>query len=157
MDIVQSFFPAGWMHYALGGVLIGVAVSMIYVFTGQQAGMSSVFSSTWSWFSSLSYFQQPRFLHSRIWRLVLALGLIMGAALYGAFSDAIPWQTDVPLWQLALGSFIAGFGARMSNGCTSGHGICGMASLQLPSLLAVLVFLATAFVTANVMLLLGGH
>jgi uncharacterized membrane protein YedE/YeeE len=62
----------------------------------------------------------------------------------------------VPWWQLLLGGFIAGFGARLSNGCTSGHGICGMASLQLPSLLAVLTFLATAMVTANLVRSLGG-
>jgi len=52
-------------------------------------------------------------------------------------------------WQLAVGGFIAGFGARMSNGCTAGHGICGMASLQAPSIASVAIFLATAMVTAR--------
>ncbi|WP_369601033.1 YeeE/YedE thiosulfate transporter family protein [Hahella sp. SMD15-11] len=51
---------------------------------------------------------------------------------------------------------IAGFGARLGNGCTSGHGICGMASLQMPSFLAVLVFLATAIITAHLTAWLGG-
>ena len=59
-------------------------------------------------------------------------------------------------WQLAAGGFIAGFGARLSSGCTSGHGICGLASLQLPSLLAVLIFLATAIATAQLVRALGG-
>jgi uncharacterized membrane protein YedE/YeeE len=58
--------------------------------------------------------------------------------------------TQVPAWQLALGGFIAGFGARLSNGCTAGHGICGVASLQSASMLSVLVFLATAMITARV-------
>jgi hypothetical protein len=53
------------------------------------------------------------------------------------------------MWQLAAGGFIAGFGARLSNGCTAGHGICGMASLQPPSMLAVAIFLATAMLTAR--------
>jgi len=62
----------------------------------------------------------------------------------------------VSWWQLALGGFIAGYGARLSNGCTSGHGICGLASLQLPSLLAVLIFLGSAMVSAALIKTLGG-
>ena len=57
--------------------------------------------------------------------------------------------TTVPWWRLLAGGLLVGYGARMSNGCTSGHGICGLASLQLPSLLAVLIFLATAMATAQ--------
>ena len=48
-----------------------------------------------------------------------------------------------------------GYGARLANGCTSGHGICGLGSLQLPSLVAVLTFMAMAFITANAVLWLG--
>ena len=55
----------------------------------------------------------------------------------------------MPAWQLLLGGFFVGYGARLGNGCTSGHGICGLGSLQWPSLLAVLTFMATAFLTAN--------
>ena len=65
-------------------------------------------------------------------------------------------QTSVSWWQLILGGFVAGFGARLSNGCTSGHGICGLASLQVPSLLAVLIFLGTAMLSANLVHYLGG-
>jgi uncharacterized membrane protein YedE/YeeE len=63
---------------------------------------------------------------------------------------------SMPPWQLALGGVLVGYGARLSRGCTSGHGICGMASLKLPSLLAVLTFMATAFMAANVVARLGG-
>ncbi len=48
-----------------------------------------------------------------------------------------------------MGGFLVGYGARLGNGCTSGHGICGLGSLQWPSLLAVLTFMGTAFLTAN--------
>jgi len=58
---------------------------------------------------------------------------------------------------LGVGGLLVGFGARLSNGCTSGHGICGLGSLQLPSLVAVLTFMATAFVTANAVRILGAH
>jgi uncharacterized membrane protein YedE/YeeE len=119
--------------------------------------MSSVFSSTWSYFSGLSFFHEPRIVSSRQWRLVLALGLILGGALWlMTLGNGTPMHTAVTWWQLLLGGFIAGFGARLSNGCTSGHGICGLASLQVPSLLAVIVFLTTAIVTANIVVRLGG-
>ena len=75
-------FPLGVTHYIAGGICIGLAVSLIFVLTGQVAGMSSVFSITWSWFSCLSHFQQPRLLESRVWRIYLAVGLVAGAAVY---------------------------------------------------------------------------
>ena len=55
------------------------------------------------------------------------------------------------------GGVLVGFGARLSNGCTSGHGICGLSSLQLPSLVAVLIFMTTGALAAYAILLLGGH
>lgn len=156
--MLEQFFPLGISQYIAGGICIGLAVSLIFIFTGQVAGMSSVFTSTLSWFSKLSYFHQPRFLDSRVWRLFLAAGLIGGTALYWfGFGPATTWQTDVPLWQLIVGGFIAGFGARLGNGCTSGHGICGLASLKLPSLLAVITFLTTAILTANIVARLGAN
>lgn len=153
---LQQLFPHGMLPYIAGGFCIGLATSLIFILTGQVAGMSSVFSSTWSWLSSKAYFQQPRMRQSRSWRLYLAAGLIIGAALYWfGFGPAKAWQTGVPAWQLGIGGFIAGFGARYANGCTSGHGICGLGSLQWPSLLAVLTFMATAFITANLVAFWG--
>ena len=65
------------------------------------------------------------------------------------FAGGKPEATAVPAWQLLVGGFFVGYGARLGNGCTSGHGICGLGSLQWPSLMAVLTFMATAFLTAN--------
>jgi hypothetical protein len=120
--------------------------------------MSTVFSSTWSFFSRRPFFQQPRFLDTRAWRLVFALGLVLGAALWWMLAGpAGGVHTVLPWWQLLIGGVFVGFGARLSNGCTSGHGICGLSSMQLPSLVAVLTFMAAAFVTARLVLLIGGH
>ena len=150
MNLSLSLFPLGWQHYLAGGLLIGAGVSLLFVFTGLVGGMSSVFSSSWSYFSRRPYFQQQRYTGSRNWRLVYAAGLVLGAALWWfGFSDGIPGSTDVPVWALVIGGFLVGYGARLGNGCTSGHGICGLGSLQLPSLWAVLTFMATAFITAN--------
>jgi hypothetical protein len=151
---LDAIFP--WLAALLaGGLLIGTGVSPLFVTTGLIGGMSTVFSSTLSYVSR-HCFHQPRFIGSRVWRLVLAAGLIAGAALWMLLSGRAPLVTQVSWWQLALGGFIAGFGARLSNGCTSGHGICGLASLQLPSILAVVIFLATGIATAHIVRLLGG-
>lgn len=145
---MEALFPNGWMHYLAGGLLLGAGMSLLFASTGLIGGMSTVFTSVWSFFSRAPYFQEARFAGSRAWRLVYAAALIAGAAIW-LFAMGSPFVTGVPMWQLALGGFIAGFGARMSNGCTAGHGICGMASLQTASILSVLVFLATAMVTAR--------
>ncbi|CBL46121.1 Conserved hypothetical protein [gamma proteobacterium HdN1] len=154
---MDSLFPLGVFQYIAGGICIGLAVSLIFMFTGIVAGMSSFFSSTLSWFSKLPFFQEARWVSTRGWRATLAAGLILGAALfYFGFGGQQNWVTQVTWWQLLIGGFIGGFGARLSGGCTSGHGICGMASLQLPSLAAVLTFMTTAILTANLIVNVGG-
>lgn len=145
-----DLFPLGWAHYLAGGLLIGIGTALLFVFTGRIGGMSSVFSTTWSYVVKRPFFQQARFTDTRGWRLVYAAGLIVGALVWWlGFTDGTPLGTDVPAWQLLVGGFLAGYGARLGNGCTSGHGICGMGSLQWPSFLAVLTFMATAILTAN--------
>ena len=157
MNALLPFFPYGWQHYLLGGLLIGTGVALLFVFTGRVGGMSTVFSSTWSFVVQRPFFQQTRFVGSRSWRLVYGLGLVLGAAVWWlGWAGGAPQSTGLPAWQLLVGGFLVGYGARLGNGCTSGHGICGLGRLQLPSLMAVLTFMATAFMTANLFALLAG-
>ena len=153
---IDTLFPLGWTQYLAGGLLIGAGVSLLFITTGLIGGMSTFFSSTISYLSRHRYFHQTRFIETRQWRLAYALGLLLGAALWLFISGDGAVVTQVSTWQLILGGFIAGFGARLSDGCTSGHGICGMASLQLPSILAVIIFLATGMLTAHLVRLVGG-
>ena len=149
---MTELFPTGWAHYLNGGLLIGAGVSLMFVLLGRVVGMSTVFSSTWSFLTRRAFFQQSELTDSRVWRLVCALGLVAGAALWwwmlGPEGAA---TTEITPLRLAIGGVLVGFGARLSNGCTSGHGICGLGALQWPSLGAVLTFMATAFLTANLM------
>lgn len=64
-------------------------------------------------------------------------------------------MTSVQWWRLALGGFLVGFGTRLSKGCTSGHGISGLASLSATSLYAVMTFLAVGIITAILVQALG--
>lgn len=151
MESLTTLFPHGAWHYFAGGLCLGAGVALLFAFTGRIGGMSSVFSSTWSYVVARPFFRAPRWLETRGWRLLYAAGLIVGAVLWWLWAgQGVAQTTRVPWWLLLLGGFIGGYGARRGNGCTSGHGICGLGSLQLPSLLAVLIFMASAFVTANV-------
>ena len=151
---MEALFPNGWAHYLAGGVVMGVGMSLIFAATGLIGGMSTVFTSVWSFFSRAPYFSEPRFLSSRTWRLVYAASLVAGAFVF-LVAAGHAFITGVPAWRLLAGGFIAGFGARLSNGCTAGHGICGIASLQPASIASVLVFLATAMLTARAVALLA--
>lgn len=149
-------FPLGVFPYIAGGILIGIGVSYIYITTGIHATQSSFFSTTLSYFSKRPYFQQKQYLDSRGWRIIFAVGVILGAFIYtitlspeGFFTTSIQW------WRLAVGGFLVGFGTRLSQGCTSGHGISGLASLSTTSLYAVITFLAIGILTAIILQTLG--
>lgn len=153
---MTQLFPNGWIHYLLGGLLIGAGVSLTFLFTGRVTGMSSGFTASWSYFSKRAFFQQTRYLATRQWRLMLALGVVLGALLWRLWlGPAAGLATGLPWWRLLAGGLLIGYGARLSDGCTSGHGICGLASLSLSSLLAVFTFLATAILTVHVLAAFG--
>ena len=146
----------GIFPYIVGGVLIGIGVSFIYVTTGLHATQSSFFSTTLSYIMKIPYFQQKQYRDSRGWRIIFAVAVIVGAFIYaitlspeGFFTTSIEW------WRLALGGFLVGFGTRLSKGCTSGHGISGLASLSTTSLYSVITFLGVGILTALIVQTLG--
>lgn len=154
--VMTDFFPTGWSQFLYGGLLIGAGVSLMFVFLGRVVGMSTVFSSTWSFLTQRAFFQQAALVDSRVWRLVCAMGLVAGAAVWWwLLGPETAASTQVTPLRLAIGGLLVGFGARLSNGCTSGHGICGLSSLSRPSMVAVLVFMMVAIVTANAMAYVG--
>jgi uncharacterized membrane protein YedE/YeeE len=149
-------FPLGIEPYLVGGIIVGIGVSLIYVLTGLHATQSSFFTTTLSWFSKLPHFQEKRNISERDWRLALCLGLISGGLIFTfTLSPTGPWVTKVDIWRLAIGGLLVGIGARLSNGCTSGHGISGLASISTTSLYAVIIFMITGIITAYLLELMG--
>ena len=147
--LVAELFPNGISHYAIGGLLVGLGVAVIYVGTGISAGASTFLESTLSYGSSLSRFQQYR--PSRDWRVVFTLGIVAGAAIYAVTvspQDGL-WTTDVQWWRLLLGGVLVGIGTRVGKGCTSGHGVCGVGSVSNASFVGVATFLLIAIGTAQ--------
>ena len=148
-------FPLGIFPYILGGIFIGIGVSYIYVSTGIHATQSSLFSTTISYFSKRPYFQQKAYLESRNWRIIFAMGVILGAFIYTTVSPEGFFRTSVQWWRLLFGGFLVGFGTRLSQGCTSGHGISGLASLSTASLYAVITFIVFGILTAMLFQIFG--
>ena len=153
--MIAQFFPNGLERYLTGGLLIGAGVALLYLTTGRPGGVSTFFSAAWSWLLKNPFFQQASLREGRQWRLVYSLGLILGGALYALLGLPLDAST-LPAWKLAVGGLLIGFGARLGGGCTSGHGICGMASLSAGSLAMVATFLGTAIVTAMLISRLAG-
>ncbi len=140
----------------MGGIIIGIAVSMVYILTGTHATQSSFFTSTLSYFVKRPFFQRESYLLTREWRLYFAAGVILGAFVYTVtLSPDGFWVSSVPIWRFLLGGFLVGFGTRLSRGCTSGHGISGLASLSTTSLYAVITFIAVGIMTVSILGVLG--
>lgn len=145
--MIETFFPLGVTSYVLGGLLVGVGIAIPFVFTGLVVGVSSFYSSFWSYFHNGWFFQTQWYLKSRGWKWFLVAGLVSGGALSVLLTGPTV-VTELSWWRLLLGGFLVGVGARMSGGCTSGHAICGLASLEKVSLVATITFLTTAIVVA---------
>jgi len=145
---VADLFPNGVTRYVLGGLLIGIGVTAIYLGTGIIAGASTFLETTLSYASDLPRFNRATYLASRDWRIAFVLGIVAGGAVYAlVFQDGI-WVTDVQPWRLAVGGVLVGVGTRLGKGCTSGHGICGVGSVSNTSLVNVVTFVAFAIGTA---------
>ena len=175
LQAVADLFPNGISRYAVGGLLVGLGVVIIYAGTGISAGASTFLESTLSYASDQSRFQ--RYVGSRDWRVVFTAGIILGAAAFAAtvqsgvvttslyepgttgrlyeVAGVTLWLTDVQPWRLFAGGVLVGVGTRIGKGCTSGHGVCGVGSASRTSLVGVLTFLAVAVGTAQVVAALG--
>lgn len=152
MDI-SALFPNGVLRYAIGGLLIGIATSAIYATTGIKAGASSFLESTLSYVSGLTRFK--RYVASRDWRVLFTLGIVAGAAVYAVVVTGATWTTQVQWWRLLVGGTLVGIGTRLGKGCTSGHGICGVASGSRTSIVNVATFVAVAIGVAQLVQFLG--
>lgn len=132
----------------VGGLLIGLASALLWLGNGRIAGISGIYGQ----------FLPPA--RSLLWRAVFLVALVAGTFLsaqllpdLGAHPQmvAAPAGSGIPtpVW-LAIGGLLIGFGTRIGNGCTSGHGICGLARLSRRSFVAVGVFFGVAILTVAV-------
>jgi uncharacterized membrane protein YedE/YeeE len=131
----------------LGGLLIGAAACLLLLGNGRIAGISGI----------LGGIAIPR--PGEVgWRLWFVAGLLAGGLVAARFAaDAFAEQPPVSVPVIAAAGLLVGFGTRLGNGCTSGHGVCGLARLSPRSLVATVTFMAAGALTVLVTRhLLGG-
>jgi len=131
----------------LGGTLIGLSAVLLMAFNGRIAGMTGILSGL-----------LPPVASDWPWRAAFIAGAIVAPMLILATSShAIGFVSPVPAPWLAVSGLIAGVGVYFGSGCTSGHGVCGMARLSPRSIVATAVFMANATITVFVIRhVLGG-
>jgi len=130
-----------------GGLLIGGAAVLLLLFNGRIAGVSGIAGGLLA----------PEVNGTRLWRALFLLGLVLGAwGIVALGALAAPPRQGFPPLLLVIGGLLTGYGTSLAGGCTSGHGVCGLARLSKRSLVAVLVFVGVAMVTTFVVRHLWG-
>lgn len=134
--MVTEFTPYASLF---GGVLIGLAAVLLMLVEGRIMGATGILGG--------AIFGDEGG-QNRGWRWAIIAGMVTGPLVVLLFTGAMP-AVEVPVSTLALviGGFIVGVGVRYGGGCTSGHGVCGMARLSPRSIVATLTFMATTFAT----------
>ncbi|WP_322400475.1 YeeE/YedE family protein [Massilia luteola] len=140
-----------WLHFTpwaslAGGILIGLATALLLLANGRVAGISGI----------LGGLLRPA-RGDIAWRVAFIAGLFLAPIVWLALHAMPPAQIDHSPALLAAGGLLVGIGTRFGSGCTSGHGVCGIARLSPRSLLATASFMAAGFVTVFVVRhVLGG-
>jgi len=120
----------------LGGVMIGTSATMLLTLNGRIAGISGIVGGMFSREED------------RGWRGAFLAGLVLGGVallLLAPSSMKVEYAPSLPMAIVA--GVLVGFGTQLGNGCTSGHGVCGISRLSLRSILATMVFIATGVLT----------
>jgi uncharacterized membrane protein YedE/YeeE len=133
----QSFTP---LSAAIGGALIGLAASILILFNGRVAGISGIVSGL------------MRLRRGDIaWRAMFVAGLLAAGGLQFLVPALPAARIDASYALLCMAGLLVGVGTRLGSGCTSGHGVCGLARLSPRSLAATLTFMAAGIVSVYVM------
>jgi uncharacterized membrane protein YedE/YeeE len=119
----------------LGGAIIGLTAGLMIILAGKIAGIAGIIGGLFSGASD------------RNWRLFFIAGLILSPLAWSIFAPIPKLEMVTSPIGLVIAGLLVGIGTRYANGCTSGHGICGLSRFSLRSLVAVLSFMASGFLT----------
>jgi uncharacterized protein len=130
-----------WIHFTpwrslAGGVLLGIATAMFLLLNGRVLGISGIASGL---------LRPER--GDALWRVLFLAGLLAAPSVLGSIYPLPAPRFDTAWGTLVVAGLLVGWGTRLGSGCTSGHGICGLARLSPRSLVATLCFMATGFAT----------
>lgn len=123
----------------LGGSLIGLAASLMLVFNGRVTGISGILNG---------FLKSP--VKEGLWRGAFLGGLILGGIILGFIRpDFFVNESGRSIGTIIAAGFIVGFGTLMGSGCTSGHGVCGLARFSIRSLIATVTFMVVGVIAAT--------
>jgi uncharacterized membrane protein YedE/YeeE len=136
----MTFTQDMWLYPLLGGVIIGLAASLLLLVQGRIFGVTGIISG--------AFFNGPV---ERKWRLAIMFGLLSGSVLvYLVNPSMFNYRFDSSYLMMAIAGLLVGFGTRLGSGCTSGHGICGLPRLSIRSIVAVGTFMFTGIITVYI-------
>jgi uncharacterized membrane protein YedE/YeeE len=127
---MENFTP--WSSLA-GGALLGLSASLLMLFSGKIAGISGVIGGLLS-----------REKHESSWRIFFLVGMILSFFIVVPFGFELPDSSTQSIILIAIAGLLVGFGTRLGNGCTSGHGIIGMGRFSKRSIFATMIFMGSA-------------
>lgn len=136
---MENFTPAS---ATAGGALIGLSAAVLWLSLGRIAGISGILGGVTA--------------PDRGWRVAFLIGLIAAPLLYAAVLAPPAIRIDAGPWRMAAAGLLVGVGTSLGSGCTSGHGVCGLARLSRRSIVATALFMAAAGATVFVMRHLRG-
>lgn len=134
-----------WLGGIIGGGLIGLSAVLLLFFNGRITGISGIVGNL--------ILNRP-FLEG-LWRLMFVIGLLVGAGLYVAVNGDLRVEVQANSSMLFAAGLLVGVGSRLGSGCTSGHGVCGIARLSKRSIVATLVFISIAMLVVYIMKMLA--
>jgi uncharacterized membrane protein YedE/YeeE len=125
---------------AIGGLLIGLSAVLLMLLTGRNAGISGIFGGLLNLRGE-----------DKGWRIAFIAGLILAPIVAGWLGYGMAPPKLPESWvMITAAGLLVGFGTRLGGGCTSGHGICGIARLSMRSIAATIVFMTTAVITVAI-------
>ncbi|ROV58450.1 MULTISPECIES: YeeE/YedE family protein [Vibrio] len=126
----------------IGGMLLGCSATLLLLFNGKVAGISGIVNGLFA-----------RVRGDVAWRLVFVIGMVFGGgSAIRLFSINVPDTQNISLVAFAVAGLLVGVGTRLGNGCTSGHGICGIGRLSKRSIVATVTFMLVAGITVFIRL-----
>jgi len=133
MNMVEPNLVGG----LVGGLLIGLASVILLLGSGRIAGISGILGGIYGkWAES-----------ERLWRVIFLFGLLTGTAIVAIINGGLSITLQANSVMLVIAGLLVGFGTRLGGGCTSGHGVCGLATRSKRSFAATLIFMSVAIVT----------
>ncbi|MGR5295483.1 YeeE/YedE family protein [Vibrio mediterranei] len=133
-------FSVPWVSL-FGGMMLGLSASILLMFNGKIAGISGIVSKIYKGKAG-----------DTSWRLLFVLGMILGGVVTAKWLELAAVAMVVPTPLVLVAGLLVGLGTKLGNGCTSGHGICGMGRLSTRSIAATMTFMAVAMLTTFFML-----